>query len=79
MPQAHALLASMQPFASCFSRPVWRHVLVLVAGTIIAPGRRTVAAALRVTGCDQVPGFAKYHRVLSRDRWSSRTQSHIIC
>jgi DDE superfamily endonuclease len=76
MPQTHALLAWMQPFACCFSRPVWRHVLDLVAGSIIAPGRRTVAAALRVTGRDQVPGFAKYHRVLSRDRWSSRTVAY---
>ena len=55
----------MQPFASCFTAAVWRHVLVLVAGTLLVPGRRTVTAALRVMGLDQASGFAVYHRVLS--------------
>jgi hypothetical protein len=46
--------------------------LVLIAGAILSPGRRTVAAALRVTGLDQDPCFTNYHRVLNRNRWSSR-------
>ena len=62
----------MRPFASCFTAAVWRHVLVLVAGALLVPGRRTVAAALRVMGLAQAPGFAVYHRVLSTGRWSSR-------
>jgi hypothetical protein len=45
----------MQPFSSGFSAPTWQHVLVLVAGAILSPGRRTVAAALRVMGLDQDP------------------------
>jgi len=66
------LAAWMRPFASCFTAAVWRHVLVLVAGALLVPGRRTVAAALRVMGLAQAPGFAVYHRVLSTGRWSSR-------
>ena len=66
------LAAWMRPLASCFTVAVWRHVLVLVAGTLLAPGRRTVTAALRVMGLNQAPGFAVYHRVLSTGRWSSR-------
>ena len=66
------LAAWMRPFASCFTAAVWRHVLVLVAGAPLVPGRRTVAAALRVMGLAQAPGFAVYHRVLSTGRWSSR-------
>src|SRR3954447_3890630 len=66
------LAAWMQPFASAFTPASWRHVLVLVAGTVLAPGRRTVTAALRVMGLDQAAGFAVYHRVLSLGRWSSR-------
>jgi DDE superfamily endonuclease len=62
----------MQPFSSGFSAPTWQHVLVLVAGAILSPGRRTVAAALRVMGLDQDPTFTNYHRVLNRNRWSSR-------
>lgn len=70
------LAAWMWPFASCFTAAVWRHVLVLVAGTLLTPGRRTVTAALRVMGLDQVPGFAVYHRVLSTGCWSSRAVAH---
>jgi len=70
------LAAWMRPFASSFTAAVWRHVLVLVAGALLAPGRRTVTAALRVTGLDQAPGFAVYHRVLSMGRWSSRAVAH---
>ena len=70
------LAAWMQPFASAFTPAVWRHVLVLVAGVVLAPGRRTVTAALRVMGLDQGAGFAVYHRVLSLGRWSSRAVAH---
>jgi hypothetical protein len=70
---APAKLATwMQPFGSSFTAPTWQHVLVLIAGAILAPGRRTVAAALRVTGLDQDPHFTNYHRVLNRNRWRSR-------
>lgn len=66
------LAARLRPFAPCFTAAVWRHALVLVAGTVLTPGRRTVTAALRVMGLDQATGFAVYHRVLSTGRWSSR-------
>src|ERR671926_479003 len=35
----------MRPFTLCFTAAVWRHVLVLVAGTLLVPGRRTVTAS----------------------------------
>jgi hypothetical protein len=70
------LAAWMRPFAPYFTAAVWRHVLVLVAGSLLAPGRRTVTAALRVMGLDQTPGFAVYHRVLSTGCWSSRAVAH---
>jgi DDE superfamily endonuclease len=62
----------MQPFQPGFTAPTWQHVLVLIVGAILAPGRRTVAAALRVIGLDQEPHFTNYHRVLNRNQWSSR-------
>jgi len=62
----------MEPFRHGFTNPTWQHVLVLLAGAILSPGRRTVAAALRVTGLDQDPCFTNYHRVLNRNRWSGR-------
>src|ERR687894_2116109 len=70
------LAAWMQPFAVYFTTAVWRHALVLVAGTLLAPGRRTVTATLRIMGLEQAPGFAVHHRVLSHARWSSRAVGH---
>src|SRR4051812_46002403 len=66
------LAAWMGPFMTGLTRPTWRHALVLVAGAILAPGRRTVAAVLRVVGLGQAPTFTNYHRVLNRNRWSGR-------
>jgi DDE superfamily endonuclease len=51
---------------------------VLLVGTILAPGIRTVTAALRVMGPIQEHQFQNYHRVLNRDRWSSRHLSRIL-
>jgi hypothetical protein len=62
----------MAAFRDFFTAPVWDHVLVLVAGAVLAPGKRTVSAALRVMGLGTHAGFARYHHVLSRARWSSR-------
>jgi len=69
---ADVLAAWMQPFRGAFTAPTWRHVLVLVMGAILVPGRRTVASALRVMGLEQVAQFCNYHRVLNRNIWSCR-------
>lgn len=68
----HSLERWMAPFAALFTRPTWRHALVLVAGALLTPGRRTVTAALSIMGWREDGGFAKFHRVLNRNRWSSR-------
>src|SRR3954464_1487685 len=75
-PVSEVLAAWMRPFRGYFTNAVWRHALVLVAGALLAPGRRTVTAALRVMGLEQAPGFAVHHRVLSHARWSSRAVGH---
>src|SRR6188472_974622 len=75
-PVPEVLAAWMRPFRGYFTTAVWRHALVLVAGALLAPGRRTVTAALRVMGLEQAPGFAVYHRVLSIGGWSSRAVAH---
>jgi hypothetical protein len=67
-----ALATWMEPFQGGFTAPTWRRVLVLVTGAILVPGRRTIAAALRVMGLEQVAHFSNYHRVLNRNMWSGR-------
>ena len=73
-----AMLHTLEPFGPLFRRRIWPRVLVLVAGTLLAPGKRTVAAALRVMGLAQTPRFERYHRALNRAQWSSLAVSRIL-
>ena len=66
------------PFAPLFSERVWQHAQVLLAGAILAPGKRTVGSALRAVGLDQQRCFHRYHRVLSRAVWSGREASRVL-
>src|SRR5688500_18369247 len=71
-------LSLLAPFAVAFTTPTFRHVLVLVSGTILASGRRTVASALRAVGLGAERRFTTYHRVLSRDVWSTLVLSRLL-
>jgi hypothetical protein len=73
-----AMIRLLAPFAPLFSRRVWQHAQVLLAGAILTPGGRTVSSALRAMGLDQHKRFHRYHRVLSRASWSSRETSRIL-
>ena len=66
------LLSWLAAFQPCFTAPVWNRILVLVGGTVLAPGKRTVTQALRVMGLADKPGFGRYHEVLNRARWDAR-------
>src|ERR687898_20980 len=72
------MIRLLAPFAPLFSKRVWRHVQILLAGAILAPGRRTVSSALRAMGLDQHKRFHRYHRVLSRASWSTQEVSRIL-
>jgi hypothetical protein len=61
------LLAHFRPF---FSKRVWKLAVVLLIGAILAPGKRTVTAILRIMGLSQEQHFQNYHRVLNRAVWS---------
>src|SRR4029453_10873761 len=72
-PAAPAFLACwLAPFETLFTRPTWQNLLVLLAGAILAPGRRTVPAALRILGLREGTSFTNFHRVLNRNRWPTR-------
>ncbi len=73
-----AMILLLRPFAPLFSKRVWAHVQVLLAGAILAPAQRTVTAALRVVGLGESPHFQRYHRVLSRASWSALTVSRVL-
>jgi hypothetical protein len=71
-PLPERLLPRLADLPKLFTRPTWQNVLLLVAGAILAPGKRTVTAALRILGREHETDFPIYHGVLSRAVWSSR-------
>ncbi len=72
------IIAPLAHFAPLFARRTWRPVPILVAGALLAPGRRMVSSALRAVGLAHVSTLQTYHRVLNRDRWSSLGVSQIL-
>ena len=72
------MVQALAPFAPLFSERVFRHARVLLIGAILAPGARTVSSALHAMGLDGEKRFHRYHRVLSRARWSSREAGRIL-
>jgi hypothetical protein len=72
------MIRVLAPFAPLFSERVFEHAQVLLAGAILAPGKRTVSSALRAMGLDQQKSFHRYHRVLSRASWSSREAGRLL-
>jgi hypothetical protein len=66
------IILLLRHFECVFSERVWEWAKVLLIGTILVPGQRTVTAALRVIGLSAEPQFQNYHRVLNRATWSSR-------
>jgi hypothetical protein len=71
-------LSVIAVFAPVFSKPIWPHVKVLLTGAVLAPGKRTVTAMLRIMGLRGEPHFQTYHRVLHRAVWSPLTASRLL-
>src|SRR5947207_8441849 len=73
------IMALLMEFAPViYAESTWAKVEVLVVGAILATGRRTVSAVLRVMGMSQERKYAQYHQVLSRAVWSGREASAIL-
>ena len=68
-------VSRLAAFADLFTQPTWSNVLVLLAGAILAPGRRTVTSALRILGRERDGDFCTFHRILNRATWSSRASA----
>jgi hypothetical protein len=65
-------------FAPLFTQPTFGNARQLLIGALLSPGRRTVAAALRISGLEAQRTFQNYHRVLSRARWNALQASHTL-
>ena len=72
----------MVPFFSCFTGSTWKHVLVLVAGALLSPGRRTVGAARHGPGPDgelcRLSSRAEHGMLVSPARGPSAGMSRLM-
>ena len=71
------IILLMQAFAPAMSESSFKNALVLIYGSILAPRKRTVTSALRAAGVTD-PNFDKFHRVLSRNKWSAQELSMLL-
>ena len=65
-------------FRPVFTRPTWEKAQVLVLGTLLARGRRTVTAALKQMGLHDDANFTLFHQVLNRATWSCLTMGRLL-
>ena len=72
------IISLIAVFAPLFSDRVWFHAQLLLVGAILAPGKRTVTAILRVMGRSEEKDFTNFHRVLNRAKWSTLQGSRIL-
>ena len=72
------IISVLRPFHRAFRAKTWDRAQVLLVGAIVAPKQRTVTSALRILGLRHERQFQRYHRVLNRASWSSRSLSHLL-
>ena len=72
------IMTLLIPFKPLFRQPTWVKAQILFIGAILATGKRTVTAALRVMGLGDDPHFSNYHQVLNRAVWSPRRLSEML-
>src|SRR5258706_12387974 len=70
MPLPDPIIEVLTAFRPLFTAPTWRKLMTLLTGTLLAQGRRTVAAALRASGNDMAANWSLFYHVLNRSRWS---------
>ena len=70
MPHSDLIIPILAQFRPLFTAPTWKKLMILLTGTMLARGRRTVTAALYQTGHQFDTNFSTFHQVLNRARWS---------
>src|SRR5258706_6247711 len=70
MPHSDPIIPILAQFRPLFTAPTWKKLMILLTGTMLARGRRTVTAALYQTGHQFDTNFSTFHQVLNRACWS---------
>jgi hypothetical protein len=63
MPLPDSLREVLVVFRPLFTAPTWRKLMILLTGTLLARGPRTVTAALRCTGNSQAGNWSSFRSV----------------
>jgi DDE superfamily endonuclease len=71
-----AIATIIGAFAPLVSRRVFEHAKLLIGGTILAPGKRSITSVLRVMGRSDDQHFQNDPRVLNRAQWWPLEASH---
>ena len=74
-PEFQALIST---FSSVFSKPVWKKAQLLLVAALLCPGSRTITNLLRTAGHHKDKQFHKFHRFLSKDKWSALRLSQLL-
>src|SRR5215469_14991539 len=61
MPLPDPIIEVLAVFRPLFTAPTWRKLMTLLTGTLLAQGRRTVAAALRASGNGMAANWSSDH------------------
>lgn len=78
LPIPAEIIAVFSAFESQFCKPTYLKLQIIMIGTILGRGRRTIASALRAVGLSQEENFSNYHQVLNRAKWSGLATSKIL-
>jgi hypothetical protein len=70
MPFPDPIREVLTTFRPLFTAPTWSKLMILLTGTRLSQGRRTVAAALRHADHSMAGNRSNFHQVLNRARWS---------
>jgi len=66
MPLSDAIREVLTVFRLLFTAPTWRKLMMLLTGTRLSQGHRTVAPALSTKGLDQATNSSSFYQVLNR-------------
>lgn len=72
------LLGLIVVFQPLFNKPTWENAKALLLGVLLARGKRTVTACLRIVDLSDEQHFQNYHRVLNRAKWSATGAARIL-
>jgi hypothetical protein len=69
----------LRTLGAAFTRPTYLHFVVLLLAALLTLGSHTVANVLRTAGALAPGSPSSYHRVFSRNRWSSWHLARLLC